>query len=113
MILEWGITIAHAALSIAMVYGVLFTRTPISQAAVLATLALIFFGIRIYNGCLMDRFELCNNKPILAEIGRALITRSDSQQSIYQYEETVVGNLLVIHLIKIFALSIYPMETLF
>ena len=113
MMLEWGITLIHAALCIAMVIGVVFSRTPISQATVLATLALIFFGIRIYNGCLMDTFEVCDNKPILAEIGRSLITRPGSQQSIYQYEETVVGNLLIIHLIKIFALSIYPMERLF
>jgi hypothetical protein len=113
MLVEWGVTIVHALLCAVMVIGVLFSRTRIAQGAVLGILMLLFGGIRFFRGCAMDNLEVCDNKPTLADIGMALSIKDYKQGSIYDFEQAVVGNLLIIHLIKIYALSIYPFDTLF
>ena len=113
MLTEWIVTIVHAVLCVSMVIGVLFSRTRIAQGAVLASLMLLFIGIRFFRGCAMDSFEVCENKPTLAEIGMATSIKNYKVADIYDFEQSVVGNLLIIHLIKIYALSIYPLDTLF
>ena len=113
MYVEWTTTILHALLCVAMVIGVLFSRTRVAQGAVLGTLMLLFIGIRVFGGCVMDQLEICNNKPILAEMGMATSVKNYKYSSLYDFEQIVVGNLLIIHLVKIYALSIYPFDTLF
>ena len=113
MLREWAITIVHALLCAVMVMGVLFSKTPVSLGAVLAILMLLFIGIRLFGTCIMDFTEECENKPILADIGAAMIVKDHKTMSKYEYEQAVVGSLLVVHLIKIYALSIYPVDTLF
>ena len=113
MLTEWIVTIVHALLCVTMVIGVLFSRTRIAKGAVLGTLMLLFIGIRFFRGCAMDDAEVCENKPTLAEMGMATTIKDYKTASIYDFEQAVVGNLLIIHLIKIYALSIYPVDTLF
>lgn len=113
MLREWVITVIHAFLCVVMVLGVVFSKTRISQGAVLASLMLLFIGIRLFGTCIMDFTEVCENKPILADIGAAMIIKDHCNTSKYEYEQAVVGSLLVVHLIKIYALSIYPVDTLF
>jgi len=96
-----------------MIYGVLFSKTVIGNAAVLGILLSMFFAARVFGGCCMDTPELADNKPILAEIGLATTVQNYKNISIYDYEQIVIGNLLLIHLIKLYSLSIYPIETLF
>jgi hypothetical protein len=110
---EWIVTIVHALLCVTMVIGVVFSKTRIAQGAVLATLMLLFVGIRFFDGCAMDSLEVCENKPTLAEIGMATSIKGYKEASIHDFEQAVVGNLLIIHLLKIYALSIYPFDTLF
>jgi len=113
MLNEWIATIIHAILCVVMVIGVVFSRTRISQGAVLGTLMLLFTGIRFFRGCAMDVTEVCDDKPTLAEMGKAMLLKDYQHASIYDFEQTLVGNLIIVHLIKIFALSIYPLEILF
>jgi len=113
MLCEWIVTIMHALLCSVMVLGVVFSKTRIAQGAVLAILMLLFIGIRLFGTCIMDFTEECENKPILADIGTAMIIKDHKNISKYEYEQAVVGTLLVVHLIKIYALSIYPVDTLF
>jgi len=113
MLSEWIVTVVHALLCAAMVIGVLFSRTRIAKGAILASLMLLFIGIRFFRGCAMDHLEVCDNKPTLADMGMAISVKNYKQASTYDFEQAVVGNLLIIHLIKIYALSIYPFDTLF
>jgi uncharacterized membrane protein len=113
MLNEWITTIIHALLCAAMVVGVLFSRTRVAQGAILATLMLLFIGIRFFHGCAMDTFEVRDDKPTLADMGMAMSIKNYKVASTYDFEQAVVGNLLIIHLIKIYVLSIYPVDTLF
>jgi hypothetical protein len=81
--------------------------------AVLGTLVLIFIGIRFFHGCAMDNLEVDGDKPTLADIGKALTVKDYKGLDTYDFEQTLVGNLLIIHIIKIYALSIYPFDSLF
>jgi len=113
MLNEWITTIIHALLCAVMVIGVLFSRTRVAQGAILATLMLLFIGIRFFHGCAMDTFEVGNDKPTLADMGMAMSIKNYKVARTYDFEQAVVGNLLIIHLIKIYVLSIYPVDTLF
>jgi hypothetical protein len=113
MLREWAITLIHALLCLAMVLGVVFSKTAISKGAVLAILMLLFIGIRLFGTCIMDLVEECDNKPVLADIGAAMIIKDYKNISKYEYEQAAVGSLLIVHLIKIFVLSVYPVDTLF
>ena len=112
MLTEWMITVIHAGLCVVMVVGVVFARTRIALGAVLATLLLLFFGIRIFRGCVMDNWERCGEKPTLADLGIAL-TIEDPAVDTYVFEQAVVGNLLLVQIIKIFVQSILPVERFF
>jgi hypothetical protein len=113
MLLEWIVTILHGILCVVMVVGVIYSRTRIAQGAVLATLLLIFFGIRMFRGCAMDSWEICDDKPILADMGMALTIQDYKHTDIYTYEQIAVGNLVIIHLIQIFVQSVVPVERFF
>jgi len=113
MLRAWTITVAHAFLCIVMVIGVLYANTPVAQGAILATLVLLFIGVRMFGTCIMDDYEVHPNKPILAEMGRQMSLKHPDDVSRYNFEQIVIGNLLVIHLIKIYANSIAPLKPLF
>ena len=100
-------------LCIVMAIGVVFSKTLISQGAVLAILLFLFIGIRIFKTCAMDMLEVCENKPILADIAMATIIKDRNSVTKYDYEQIVVGTLLIVHMIKLYTLSIYPVDTLF
>jgi hypothetical protein len=113
MFFEWLVTIFHAVLCLVMIYGVLFSKTVIAQSAVLAILMLLFIGIRLFGTCALDTSEVCEGKPILADIGLATLLKDYKNVNKFFYEQSVVGSLLLIHVIKIYSLSIYPIDTLF
>ncbi len=113
MLTAWVVTATHALLCATVVIGVLFSRTSIAKGAILGILLLLFIGIRFFRGCAMDEWEVYGDKPTLAEIGMATTIKDYKEASVYDFEQAVVGNLLIIHLIKIYALSIYPFDTLF
>ena len=113
MFCEWLITLGHAMLCVVMAIGVIFSKTRVAQGAVLAILLFLFIGIRMFKTCAMDMLEVCDDKPILAEIGMATSIKEQGAISKYDYEQAVVGTLLIVHLIKIYVLSIYPVDTLF
>ena len=99
------VTIFHVIFGIVVVLGVIFSRTPMTHAAVLAILTLLFFGIRIFR----ESIDNDANIPSLAEMLHALYG-NDSASNV---EQTVVGTLLLVHVIKIFASSILPIDVLF
>jgi len=113
MLVEWTMTLLHGVLCILMVVGVVFSRSRIAEGAVLGTLILLFFGIRMFRGCAMDTWEASANKPILADMGMAITLKDYAIADKYIYEQIVVGNLLMVHLIKIFVKSIFPLDSLF
>jgi Na+/proline symporter len=77
-----------------------------THAAVLAILTLLFFGIRI----LRESIDNDANIPSLAEMLHALYGNDSAASNV---EQTVVGTLLLVHVIKIFASSILPIKVLF
>lgn len=113
MLCEWLMTLGHAVLCIIIVIGVLFSKTRVAQGAMLAIVLFLFIGIRIFKTCVLDMLEECDNKPILTEIGLATIIKERNAVSKYEIEQAVVGTLLIVILIKIYVLSIYPVDTLF
>ena len=100
------VTILHAIFGIVVVLGVIFSRTPMTHAAVLAILTLLFFGIRIVR----ESIDNDANIPSLAEMLHALYGNDSAASNV---EQTVVGTLLLVHVIKIFASSILPIDVLF
>ena len=113
MLRAWTVTVAHAVLCIVMVVGVLYAHTPIAQGAITATLMLLFVGVRMFGTCIMDPYEAHPNKPILAEMGRQMSIKDPDEVSRYNFEQIVIGNLLVIQMVKIYAPSIAPLDKLF
>jgi hypothetical protein len=113
MLCEWLMTLGHAVLCVVIVIGVLFSKTRVAQGAMLAIVLFLFIGIRIFKTCALDILEVCDNKPILTEIGMATIIKERNAVSKYEIEQAVVGTLLIVVLIKIYVLSIYPVDTLF
>jgi hypothetical protein len=115
MLTEWFITTWHALLCAVMVVGVLYSKTPIAQGAVLATLIILFFGVRMFDACAMDEYERKpgQDKPILTEMGRAMSLKEPSSVSNIDFEQIVIANLILVQIIKIYANSIFPFERLF
>ena len=115
MLLEWFVTTWHALLCAVMVLGVLYSKTPIAQGAVLATLIILFFGVRIFSACAMDEYErkVGQDKPILTEMGRAMSLKEPSSVANIEFEQIVIANLILVQIIKIYANSIFPFERLF
>ena len=111
---EWTCTILHAILSLVLVWGVLFSNTTLQMVAVLSSLILILLGIRWFDGCWLTQFEVAPDKLTLTDFGKAFSLQNYSEPLSYrQYEEIVVANLLAVHLIKMFSVSILPMELFF
>jgi len=113
MILEWVVTILHALLCAVMIFGVIYSKTPISQGAVLVVLMLMFIGIRTFKTCVLHGPEECENKPTIADFGAAVLIEDYKRMPKYDHEQSVVGTLLFMQLFKIYCESIYPIETLF
>lgn len=115
MLTEWGVTTWHALLCAVMVVGVLYSKTPIAQGAVLATLIVLFFGVRVFDACAMDEYERKpgQDKPILTEMGRAMSLKEPSSVSNIDFEQIVIANLILVQMIKIYANSIFPFKRLF
>ena len=115
MMTEWFVTTWHALLCAVMVVGVLYSKTPIAQGAVLSALILLFFGVRIFDACAMDEYERKDgqDKPILTDMGRAMSLKEPSSVSNIDFEQIVIANLILVQIIKIYANSIFPFERLF
>lgn len=112
MICEWLKLAVHAVLCVVTVIGVLFSKTRISQGAVLALLFFVFIGIRLLKKPATET-EVCNNIPDFTDIAMATLVKDSGNLTKYDFVQVAVGSLLIVHLIKIYMLSIYPMEILF
>ena len=109
----WAVTIIHGILSLVLVYGVLFARSHVAMIAILGTLLLILCGIRYFGGCFVTDYERFEEKPTLTDMGKALSLKEDKAVSCKYFEEIVVANLLIIHLIGMFCRLVLPLEMLF
>jgi hypothetical protein len=103
----------HIIICVVIILGILFSKTRISQGAVLAILLLLFIGIRMLGTCIIDFTEVCEDKQTLADFAAALTIKDHINTKNYDFEQAVVGSLLIVHLIKIYVLSIYPVDILF
>jgi hypothetical protein len=105
------VTVLHAALTAALVAGVLFSSTRIQHVAILSTLLILLFGIRINRGCCATSFE---EPPTLSQMGKALyLQHGDPSLSDETFEEILVSNLTFLQLLRIAALSTLPIKDLF
>ena len=112
-VVPWICTILHAVLTIVMVLGVVFSKTVFAQFTILSALLVILFLIRYNDGCFVTKWEKFASKPTLTDMGRAYSLKEDTKISERHYEEIVVSNLLLIHLIKMIGHSILPLDILF
>ena len=110
---NWTNILIHILFCIAIILGILFSKTRISQGAVLAILLLLFIGIRLLGTCIIDFTEVSEDKQTFVDFAAALTIEDHINTKNYDFEQTVVGSLLIVHLIKIFVLSIYPVDILF
>jgi len=111
--MEWIATVVHAALTLAVVIGVLFSSTRTQHITILITLLVILFGIRLHKGCFLTHWEV-GNKPTLSQVGKAFYIRDPAAEpSDAVFEEILVANLVFLHLIRIAAHSVLPLKELF
>ena len=110
---EWTCTFVHAFLTIALTVGVIYARSLSATIAILASLLILLCMIRYFGGCLLSQFEVNDSFPTLTEIGRSYSLKDDDAVSGKHFEEIVVSNLLLIHLIGIASRLILPIEILF
>lgn len=111
---EWVCTLLHALLSLVLVWGVLFSNTTIQMVAILSCLILILLGIRWFDGCWLTHHEVAPEKLTLTDYGKAFSLENFAEPlSNRRYEEIVVANLLFVHLIKMFTLSVLPVKMFF
>lgn len=99
------LTAFHAFLTLALVLGVLFSDTRIQHIAILSTLLILLFGIRYNKGCCLTSFEQNSDKLTLTEVGQAFYLRDDVVED-RVFEEILVANLTLLHLIRIAAYSV-------
>jgi hypothetical protein len=111
MRIPWLLTIAHAFLTAALVAGVLFSATRTQHIAILSTLLILLFGIRMNGGCCATFFE---GKPTLSAMGKAFYLREEVPTlTDATFEEILVSNLTFLHIMRIAALSLFPMKEFF
>ena len=110
---EWFFTFIHGFLTIILVIGVIYSRTTASSIAILAALLVLLCMIRYFGGCFLTAFERDGVKPTLTEMGLAYSLKNDKAVSGEHFEEIVVSNLLLIHLIGIATRLVFPVELLF
>ena len=99
------LTAFHAFLTLALVLGVLFSDTRIQHIAILSTLLILLFGIRYNKGCCLTSFEQNSDKLTLTEVGQAFYLRDDVVED-RVFEEILVANLTLLHLIRIAVYSL-------
>jgi len=105
------ITILHAVLTAALIAGVLFSSTRIQHIAILSTLLILLFGIRINRGCCATSFE---GTPTLTQLGKALyLQHDDPSLSDKTFEEILVSNLAFLQILRVAVLSILPVKEFF
>lgn len=109
----WISTGFHFLLCSALVLGVLFSETRTQQLAILATLVIVFFGIRFNRGCFVTAWEGAEGKPSLTELGKALYLRNWDSVPNPVFEEILVANLLFLQILRILANSVLPIKELF
>ena len=113
-VFEWFCTIMHGVLSLVLVLGVLFSTTNIQMVSILSCLILILLGIRLFDGCWVTQYEVAPDKMTLTDFGKAFsLHNSPDAISNRKYEEIIVANLLFIQMIKMFSLSILPLNMIF
>jgi hypothetical protein len=104
------VTVAHLSLCLIMSYGVLFSRTPETAFATLTCLVALLVMIRFFKGCIMTDWEqdLCTSK-----MGRSFMVLNYKQIPIGEFEEIVVGALLITTVIRVYTLLIVPSDVIF
>lgn len=111
--IEWLHTFVHGFLTIALVIGVIYARSITATISVLAALLILLCMIRYFGGCFLTNFEILDGKPTLTEMGKAFSLKEDGAVSGKHFEEIVVANLLLIHLIGILFRLVFPIEMMF
>ena len=102
------ITVLHAALTAVLVAGVLFSSTRIQHMAILSTLLILLFGIRMNGGCCVTHFE---GRPTLTQLEKAMYLQHDEPSlSDKTFEEILVCNLAWLHIVRVLA---FPVKELF
>jgi hypothetical protein len=105
------ITALHAALTAVLVAGVLFSSTRIQHVAILSTLLILLFGIRMNRGCCATFFE---GRPTLSQLGKAMYLQEDEPSvSDRTFEEILVSNLTFLQILRVAALSAFPVKEFF
>ena len=100
--------VLHAVLTAALIAGVLFSSTRIQHMAILSTLLILLFGIRMNQGCCATTFE---GQPTLTQLGKALYLQHDNPSlSDKTFEEILVSNLTFLQLLRVAALSFFPVK---
>lgn len=105
-------TVIHGLLAYVLVLGVLFSNTPVQMAAIASCLVILLCMIRFFDGCFWTTLE---ETPTLSDMGLAFSIGPTHRQEVpvKRYEEIVVANLLLIHLLKILSVSVLPIQALF
>ena len=104
------VTVAHLTLCLIMSYGVLFSRTPETAFATLACLVALLVMIRFFKGCIMTDWE---QDVSTSKMGRAFMVLDYKQIQIGDFEEIVVGALLITCAIRVYTLLIVPSHMIF
>ena len=94
------------AVLVLLVIGVLYAKTPIAQGAILGSLTLFFFGIRLYRDS-----ELCEHS-ILSQLACSLFSVNPTNLPYRDCFQIVLGTVLLLMLAKVL-LSVLPLEHLF
>jgi hypothetical protein len=105
------LTALHAALTAALVAGVLFSSTRIQHIAILSTLLILLFCIRFNRGCWLTFLE---GRPTLSQLGKAMYLQQDEPSlSDRTFEEILVSNLTFLQILRVAALSAFPVKEFF
>lgn len=102
------ITVLHAALTAVLVAGVLFSSTRIQHIAILSTLLILLFGIRLNGGCCVTHFE---GQPALTQLEKAMYLQHDEPSLTDKtFEEILVCNLAWLHIVRVLG---FPLKDFF
>ena len=102
------VTGVHAVLALALIAGVLFSSTRIQHMAILSTLLIVLFSIRMNGGASSESI------PTLSDLGIALFLREDTPSlTNATFEEILVSSLTFLHILRIAFLSVFPVKKFF
>lgn len=104
------VTVGHLFLCLIISYGVLFSRTPETAFATMACLTALLVMIRFFKGCIMTDWE---QEVSTSKMGRAFMVLDYTKIAIGDFEEIVVGALLITCVIRVYTLLIVPKDLIF